>query len=162
MITQELVRELYSYRSDGVLIRKVARSNKVKVGDKVGTLYPNGYLKTGIGSKEYTVHGLIWLYHTGSLPKLDIDHINGIRSDNRIENLREVSRSVNMQNLKKAPAHNKTSGLLGVKRHSKGKRWQAQIQVNKKQIYLGLFDTKEEAQVAYLKAKREIHEGCTI
>lgn len=133
-----------------------------KVGDVVGTLYKNGYLRTQVKGQVYTVHALVWLYHRGSLPTLDIDHINGNRSDNRIENLREVTRSVNMQNLRQAPAHNKSSGMLGVKRHSNGKCWQAQIQVNKKQIYLGLFDTKEAAHEAYLKAKRNIHEGCTI
>ena len=163
MITQEELKALVRYvPATGNLIRRVAMGSRGKVGDVIGTLYKNGYLRTQINGSTYTVHALVWLYHKGRLPCLDIDHINGNRADNRIENLREVTRSVNMQNLRKAPVHNKSSKLLGVKLHSKGKRWQAQIQVDKKQIYLGLFDTKEEAHAAYLSAKRKIHEGCTI
>ena len=92
---------------------------------------------------------------------MEIDHINGNRTDNRIANLRAVTRGGNMQNQRRAHASN-TSGLLGVYYKPKNKKWAAQIQANKKRMNLGLFKTAEEAHTAYLKAKRELHDTCTI
>lgn len=66
-----------------------------------------------------------------------------------------------MQNQRRAHA-NSTSGFLGVHYKARNNKWAAQIQVNKKRKHLGLFDTPEEAHAAYLKAKRELHDTCTI
>jgi hypothetical protein len=99
---------------------------------------------------------------TGSWPTDDVDHKNGMRTDNSYGNLREVSRSLNQQNLRKARGET-ASGVLGVYVSDRpGKPWKASINVSGKDRYLGRFATKDEAQAAYLAAKRSLHEGCTI
>ena len=95
----------------------------------------------------------------GEWPPEDVDHINGVKDDNRWKNLRQVSTSVNMQNQKQAHKCN-ASGMLGVTlNHGK---WRARIRINKKEIYLGNFCDKESAYEAYLKAKKRLHEGSTL
>ena len=120
----------------------------------------NGYTRIQIGNKSYLAHRLAWLYEYGEMPLLDIDHINGNKKDNRIFNLRDVSRQINTQNRRGAP-RNSASGILGIHKHHPQK-WVAGIYVNKKRKHLGVFATQEEAQQAYLNAKRELHEGCTL
>ena len=97
----------------------------------------------------------------GTWPENQIDHINGVRHDNRIDNLRDVLQSTNAQNQRKPSATNKC-GFLGVNFHKCSNRWIAQIHVQGKKKHLGLFDTPKEAHEAYVTAKRELHEGCTI
>lgn len=152
-LTADFVRELFNYDPDvGVLVRKkryqIAHPSK---GD--------GYTRIRVGRLIYQVHRVIWLHVYGEWPSKDIDHINGDKSDNRIENLRDVSHSVNLQNQRRAAITSKT-GLLGVHPHQG--RFLAQIQINKKIIYLGLFGTAIEGHNAYLDAKRALHDGCTI
>jgi hypothetical protein len=90
------------------------------------------------------VHRLIFALHNGRFPNKDIDHINHNRSDNRPENLREVDKAENNKNYSKYS--NNSSGITGVSK--KGKKWQARIQVDKKPIYLGVFNTIEDAASA--------------
>lgn len=109
----------------------------------------------------FFAHRIAWIMVNGPIPEgLQIDHINGISCDNRIENLRCVTGSVNMQNMRKS-RKSSTSGVLGVFHRPSG-RWGAKIQLYGKPIAIGTFDTKEEAYQAYVAKKREIHEGCTI
>jgi len=93
------------------------------------------------------------------MPSEQIDHINGIRHDNRISNLRLATNKQNCQNTKQARVNNK-SGFLGVS--PSGDKFISTIQKNGKQLYLGTFETKEEAHEAYLNEKRKLHEFCTI
>jgi len=99
-------------------------------------------------------HRIIWALVTGRWPEAQIDHINGIGSDNRWINLREATPSENGQNRVRLPLNN-TSGFLGVSQH-KGK-WQAHIGFNNHKYGLGRFNTPEEAHAAYLGAKRVLH-----
>lgn len=117
-----------------------------------------------IGGKTngYKAHRLAWLSTYGSWPTGDIDHINGVRHDNRIENLRDVDRRTNSQNQKKATSRNKTSGVLGVSWDKEKQKWAAFITINGKSCRLGRFDTVQEASDAYLEAKRQHHAGCTV
>jgi hypothetical protein len=92
-------------------------------------------------------------------PSGEIDHKNGVRNDDRFNNLRDVARSGNTQNQRHAHKNNKL-GLLGVTRH--GKKFSANIQVNGKPRYLGLFSTPEEAYAVYVIEKRKLHPFCTI
>jgi hypothetical protein len=82
--------------------------------------------------------------------KREVDHINGNKLDNRIENLRICTRAENQRNVRMIRSNK--SGFKGVAKHQKSERWRAQIQVNKKQIFLGIFDTPEEASAAYVEA----------
>jgi hypothetical protein len=96
---------------------------------------------------------------TGAWPAGQVDHLNGARTDNRWTNLREATAAVNSQNQRVAYPRNK-SGFLGVRAFRAG--WTAQITVARKQVYLGNFSTPEAAHEAYVKAKRELHAGCTL
>jgi len=92
---------------------------------------------------------------TGAWPPDQIDHVNGVRTDNRIENLRSVTHAENGRN--QAIPRNNTSGVMGVARRTRGKKWHAQIKVGGKQIHLGSFDDKDEAIAA--RAAADIEHG---
>ena len=158
-ITQQRLRELFEYdhQSGRLIWRDQTGARKLRSTEPSAA---GGYTGHRIGGKTYQAHRLIWMYLHGSWPCGDIDHIDGNRRNNRADNLRAVSRSVNLQNLKKARSDNNT-GLLGVKRNKM--RFMARIRAGGgKQIYLGNFKTAKEAHEAYLTAKRRLHEGCTI
>jgi hypothetical protein len=114
-----------------------------------------------IDRKYYLAHRLAWLYMYGELPKLCIDHINGVKNDNRISNLREVTSILNQQNYTKPNITNKAN-LLGAFYCETRKRWFSRICVNNKRKYLGTFPTALDAHNAYVKAKRELHPTCSI
>jgi hypothetical protein len=113
----------------------------------LGTKMNNGYLTINFQDKNYLVHRLGWFLHHGVWPDKDLDHINGIKDDNRIVNLREVSRSQNMHNSKLFS--NSTTGHRGVRKHRDA--WQARITINYKEVNLGTFSTIEKA----IKARQE-------
>lgn len=155
-------RELLAYDPDtGILTWKVTRSIRVRQGAPAGHCRPHGYSYVCVNRGQYPSHWLAWLIHYGEWPATELDHINGQRSDNRISNLRTVSRKQNQNNQRRAHSRNKL-GVLGVSYCEKWHKYTASIGHNRKKIYLGGFNTIEEAHNAYLKAKRELHEGNTI
>ncbi|MDF3858123.1 HNH endonuclease [Achromobacter denitrificans] len=159
-LTADEARALLAYDpATGALVWRKAVSRNVKAGGKAGSMDPRGYGQIRLHRRQYMAHRLVWLLHYGEWPKGEIDHIDGNRANNRICNLREVDRSINTQNLRRAKK-NSRSGVLGVSRS--GTRWQAHIQANNQQFYLGTFSTPELAHAAYLTAKRALHPGCTI
>lgn len=118
----------------------------IRVRDK------DGYIVVSIKRKQYRVHRLAWLYMTGKWPTADMDHVNGVRHDNRWCNLRAATRSQNLANSKK-----RTAGLKGVHWHKRAGKWCAQIRHNYITRYLGLFECSEEAHAAYMAKARELH-----
>tara|TARA_R110000868_G_scaffold302142_2_gene562628 strand:+ start:724 stop:1236 length:513 start_codon:yes stop_codon:yes gene_type:complete len=161
-LTAERLRELVAYNPEsGDFTWLVRRNNHVKAGDVAGNLHSSGRRQIMIDGRNYKAHRLAVLYVHGRFPSAETDHINGQPDDNRWANLREASKSENQQNQRNAQSNNK-SGFLGVSWHAQTKKWRAQIGLNKKRIYLGLFSTAEEAHQAYLTAKRELHSYCTI
>ena len=129
------------------------------VNGKFGNLEKTGYVRAKVLNKKYLAHRLAWFVVNKQWPDGQIDHINGNRSDNRISNLRVVNQSGNAQN-RRASQKNNQSGYFGV--HASGKKWRAQIRIDKKLKHLGLFDTPELASMAYIEAKRSVHVTCTI
>jgi len=140
-------------------MRRLKQSG-VKQGKISGSLSNEGYLVTSVDQKLYKCHRLAWLYMTGEWPQGQIDHINGIRSDNRFENLRDVAKQINLENQRKAQRRNKSTGVLGTFKN--GAKFAARITHNHTKNYLGTFNTIEEASAAYVAAKRMFHSGCTI
>ena len=161
MITQERLKQLFYYNNEtGVFFRKIPH-NRWAIGSEVGFSNTDGYIEAGVDKKYYGVHRLVWMYFYGSFPDGEIDHINGNRRDNRIENLRVANKSINAQN-KRCARSDSSTGVLGVSWHKMAKKWVAQISKNGKKKHLGSFDDIEEAKSAYINAKRLLHEGCTI
>ena len=147
--------ELFSYEN-GMLIHK---HWKRFLGQRAGKINHYGYRVVKVDGTAFYEHRIIWVMLNKSLEYKDIDHINGIKDDNRIENLRAVDRNINNQNIIK-PQVNNTTGFLGVTRRKN--KFYAQICVDRKVKYLGVFDNPENAHQAYLQEKRKLHLGCTI
>lgn len=140
------------YNKDtGKFVWKVNNSNRIKIGDAAGHLSKyDGYIQIRMENKLYRAHHLAWLYCFGYLP-IELDHINGIRIDNRIGNLREVTHAENGRNTKRHSTN--TSGVTGVYYNKINKYWVAQIKINYKTIYLGSFKNKEDAILARKEAE---------
>ena len=116
--------------------------------------HDKGYLMTRIDGRNQYLHRLAVLYMTGKFPPQDTDHANGIRDDNRWLNIKPKTYSENQQN-RGGPQKNNKTGFLGVRMY--GGRFMAKIRVNRKDHYLGMYGTPEEAHVAYMAAKRVLH-----
>lgn len=135
----------------GVFRRKVrVRGRHGAVGSVVGTLDKKGHRDISIACRRYKAHRLAWLYVYGVWPPGQLDHKDNHPDHNWIENLRLASDSQNRMNSRR-PRHN-TSGLKGAHRDNTRHRWMASIQKDGVTIFLGRFDTPEEAHEAYVKA----------
>lgn len=157
VLTQDQLIKLICYDKDtGILTWRVYRGGR-KAGSEVGRINKEGYIATRIEPKYYLSHRLAWLYVYGDWPKGQIDHINGVRSDNRISNLRDVTVSQNGQNRRYAPITNQTSKVRGVTWHKAIKKWQAQICINQVFHYIGVFITLDEAKAARELAELKLH-----
>jgi hypothetical protein len=121
----------------------------------------HGYRTLVVEGRRYQAHRLAWLMTHGVWPNGEIDHINGVRDDNRLENLRDIPKLWNGHNRQGPNKDNKSSGLLGVTKNGKV-GWMAQITVNGRRMYLGTYRDSADAHDAYLTAKRQMHDGCTI
>ncbi len=155
MITQAELKELFDYREDGSLIWKKITSFRVRVGDKAGSPSTYGYLVTSINNKAYKIHRLIWCIHHGNFPNSNIDHINGITNDNRIENLRDANSFQNACNTKKHK-HN-TSGIKGVSWEKRRNRFEVYIQTGGKKHHLGYRFTLLDAAALIIIKRKEMH-----
>lgn len=154
-VTADKLRTLLNYNPEtGKFTWLIKPSIGTAIGATAGSLTRKGYIHISIGGqgKQYCAHRLAWLYVTGKWPKDQIDHINGVRHDNRFSNLREASSALNGQNRHGAQSNNK-SGMLGVSQVRAGK-YRATIRINQKKVHLGYFTTPQKAHAAYVTAKR--------
>lgn len=150
-LTASRLRELVEYDPEtGIFVWRVNRTGSAKAGSIVGpnSMSIDGYKTARVCGKHYQQHRLAWLYIYGKWPSGQIDHLNRIRTDNRISNLRDVSNLENNQNcLKKS---NNTSGYKGVHLVRPTGRWRAQLRVDGRRIDLGTYDTPQQAGEAYI------------
>lgn len=159
-LTVERLREIFHYTPEtGVFTWRNnsirGRGREIKAGDVAGRKTATGYIQLSIMGVQHYANRLAWLYVYGEHPILHVDHINGIRDDNRIVNLRQATVAENLQNL--AIRKSNSSGFAGVSWKTREGKWRAQIRSKNKRIHLGFFKTKEEASLAYLAAKKELH-----
>ncbi len=157
-LTAARLRELLHYDPDSVVFSwRASGKGRKTPGCAAGAVHGNGYRSINIQRRYYSAHRLVFLYMLGRLPdpSMRVDHVNGIRDDNRWCNLREVTNSENMQNQKRPMRTNKV-GLLGVTQAPSGK-FRAHIFLNGKGKSLGTFITAEAAHEAYVAAKRAMH-----
>lgn len=151
-MSKELIQELrdtFEYHEEGYLIRK-------KNGKPCGqhTNHSAGYARVSVNGRMLYAHRIIYAIVYGEMP-MDVDHINRNRIDNRIENLRDVSKSENQHNSKKRK--NNTSGFPGVSWDTRDQKWQAYIMVDRRKIHLGYFEDFDDAVQARKIAKIKYH-----
>jgi len=146
--SQERLKEVLDYDPDtGVFRWKCRLSRFTEEGAVAGNKNAYGYIRIGLNYKHHYAHKLAWFFVTGEWPSKDIDHINGVRYDNRLSNLRLATRGENVSN--SGPRSNNSSGYKGVYWNRRENRWAAQIRKDGVGKNLGYFDTPEDAAKAY-------------
>jgi hypothetical protein len=154
MITADYVRKRLSYDcATGIFIWRVNHRRPDLIGKPAGCRQSTGYWAISVDNKKILAHRLAWFYVTGSWPAQHIDHIDGNKLNNSFDNLRDVSRFRNLQNIT-APTKANKSGFLGVCKHQ-GK-WLAQIMVNGQRYRKSGFDTPEAAHEHYQAMKQKM------
>ena len=149
-IKHDRLLELLEYNPDtGIFIWKVNRKRLAKAGSIAGSINGKGYIQISVDGKLYLAHRLAWFYCFQEWPENIIDHINGIKSDNRLDNLQDVTQNKNIQ---KGSQKLSSSGFRNVRKVCN--KYQAHIKVNGKTIHLGMFDSGQEAS-DYVKKYKE-------
>tara|TARA_R110000772_G_scaffold67291_1_gene149376 strand:- start:549 stop:1058 length:510 start_codon:yes stop_codon:yes gene_type:complete len=142
--SQEILNEHFIYNPiNGKLYNRIDRNPIARKGAEAGTMMLQGYRKLSMDSVKYYVHRIIWKMVTGNDPAEELDHVNHSRSDNRMDNLREVTRSENQQNASKRKDN--VSGVTGVHWHKANSKWKADIQVEGNRLHLGSFTQRWHA-----------------
>lgn len=161
-VTHSRLLELVDYdRENGLMVSRVDRGSahgggrKVKKGQVLGGINNKGYLQTTIDGRTYLVHRLAWMYETGEFPSIHLDHIDGNRSNNAINNLRECVQIENNQNLAKKVG-NCTSRHIGVCYAKAIDCWVAYIRFNGRQVHRYV-KTERDAVLARAELKKEFH-----
>lgn len=153
-LTQQRLKELLHYdQASGLFAWKLRTSNVVRVGDVAGTK-TNGYTQIKLDGVIYKAHRLVWLYVYGCWPSHQVDHINGIRDDNRLANLREADNKQNQENT--GLKSNNSTGFRGVVWYKRHQKFMARVHHHGKQIHLGYFDTAKEAAAAAAAERAEL------
>ena len=154
MITQEELKSFVSYdQLTGVFIWKASTNGRIKVGSVAGSLENNGYVRLSISGTRCLAHRLAMIYVYGSCGKY-VDHIDGSRSNNKINNLRCVTKPQNCQNRKKSKKN--TSGVTGVSLNKKNNRWFANIGHKGGLLHIGSFVRFDDAVLARKEAEKEL------
>ena len=155
-LTAERLRELLHYDpATGIFTRLISCASNAQAGAVAGGINSSGYLAMKLGRATYTMHRLAFLYVLGRIPFSEVDHINGIRGDNRWCNLREASRSENQQNRKLNK--NNTTGVTGISFYKTEQKWVVRISSGGTPLYIGSFKSLQEAVIAQAEAKRLHH-----
>lgn len=152
-IDKQTLDSVLCYEPETGIFRYLKPRGSMKVGDVAGTSTKSGYVRINVLGELHYAHRLAWLTTKGSMPNAVIDHINGDPTDNRIVNLRDVSHAENLQNQFRPTRDNP---YLGVS-HVRGK-WQSTVTRFGLSLHLGVFNTAEEASLAYQQSKQMTHE----
>ncbi len=166
-ITPERLREILYYSVvTGKFYWAFTRNSRSIAGTRAGYENPKSSGGRSMGiyveGQAYRASHLAWLYVTGTWPSNElIDHKDGNHLNQAWLNLRDTDRQINAQNRRKAHITNLSSGLLGVHADGNGK-WRARIWIDGRNRSLGSFSDKDAAHAAYIRAKRQLHPGCTI
>lgn len=152
-ISHEKLKKALNYNEHtGIFIRSQKSLGRGKVGDVAGSVTNRGYVVISIFNTQVRAHRLAWFYVYGVFPD-SIDHINGIKTDNRIKNLRNVSQQENTKN--RALNKNNKSGVSGVRWVQSVSKWISRISVGGKHIGLGYFDNKFDAVAVRKSAEKQ-------
>ena len=150
-LEQSLLHEVFEYKDGELLWKKLSKKLTHLLGKPAGTIHHSGYRTIKINDVSYPAHRLIWLYHNGSIDEnLQIDHIDGNKNNNSIENLRLITAQENCYNRSRLNSKGYTFS-------KSNQKWKATIRFNKITKYLGSFLTEQEAREAYLDACKKYH-----
>ena len=155
--SQKKLQELFDYR-DGQLYWKEKTHSSIDLSKPAGCIDEQGYRRIRIERKIYKAHRLIWKYHYGKDPKEFIDHIDGNRLNNNMENLREATNQQNGFN--RGPQKNNKLGIKGVRKQRN--KYVARIEINGKEKRLGAFNTIEEARLAREEAEKKLFKEFSV
>jgi len=153
MITKEYLHTLFNY-DNGKLLWKVARSNFVSIGDEAGTKHPQGYKQIHIDGKRYLRHRLVYMMFHGVIPS-QVDHIDGNKTNDCVENLRPADWQTNACN-SKIPKNNR-SGFKNVHWHKQLGKWRVKLNVKGKSKTIGFYEDIELADLVACMAREKYH-----
>lgn len=161
MLTQDYVKSIFNYNEiTGVLKWRVNR-HRVFKGKTCNSLDRDGYKRVTVDGKGYRVHRIIWLYVYGYMPENQIDHKDQVKTNNKIENLREVSFSCSSQNRDNFKSN--TSGVKGISWNNNNKKWKVTIMNDCKNIHGGYFSFFDEAVAMRLAMEQCLnYNGCYL
>jgi hypothetical protein len=144
------LRAVFAYDATTGQLSRIRRAGRGNARESVGWVDRKGYLRLELNKRSYAYHRVAWAVHYGEWPRGEIDHVNGVKSDNRIENLRVTRQSGNMANRPGWGKHKKGA-------YKTGNRFRSVIWKGGKLVGLGTFDTEDEAHAAYCRAALELH-----
>ena len=156
MLNQQRLQEFLSYDPETGVFTWIMQCGNVKKGGVAGGKKSDGYIHIRLDGIDYKAHRLAWLYIYSEFPEKYLDHINEVKDDNRIINLRLATEQENQHN-QSYPRTDNTSGFRGVSWKKHHQKWHAQIAINGKNKHLGFFNSAEEAHEVYLKTKKKMH-----
>ncbi len=161
MLTYETAHKTFTYdEGSGSLIWAVSpKYSSISVGDKAECRDHAGYLRVMVSGVRVLVHRLVWMMYYGSWPKNFIDHINGIKTDNRICNLRDCTQQQNCQN-RTVARRGCRSGVRGVSKNTEDGKWVARVCVRGVNHYLGSFDSVADASLAAAVGRKRLMTHC--
>ena len=154
-LTQSRLKEILHYdQATGIFAWATEKRYGLKSGSVAGTKNAQGYIDIQIDEIKHKAHRLAWLYYYGEFPKKNIDHLNKIRNDNAITNLREANHSENGQN--RSLNKSNTSGFRNVSYSKNYKKWRCYLRLKGKVVYSCHFDSAEEASKAVEEKRQEL------
>lgn len=143
ILNQSELKQYLDYDANTGHLTWIKKANKgTVINSRAGSLTPSGYRRVKLLGQQYAEHRLIWCWYYGHYPSQHLDHINHIRDDNRIINLREVTISENARNRKTQNSKTSERGIWYCRRRD---RFIAEITLNGKKVYQGTFKTSDEA-----------------
>ena len=134
-------------------VRRNSYGGAVAPGSVAGQIHPSGHRMIGIEGGLYQAHRLAWFYMNGVWPSAEIDHRDMVPGNNRFDNLREATKT--LQRANQRVRQDSQSGIKGI-RPTKCGRWQARISANGITVHIGTFDTSEQAHAAYVEKAVEL------
>lgn len=157
MITQQRLKQRLSYSPIVGVFEWRVTGHKIRPGMLAGCVNPdNGYIKITVDGKSYPAHVLAWLYMKGEWPDMDIDHKDGDKTNNAFGNLRLATKPQNGWNRKISSKN--TSGVKGVSYRAGKKPWIARLDANGEVVWVGSFETKEQAEAAIVEKREQVHQ----
>lgn len=155
MVSIDRLHEVLRLTEAGKLFWRVTLSNRAVAGSETGTTNSNGYRVIGIDGTQFYVHRVVFAMANNRWTDREIDHVNGVKTDNRSENLREATRSQNGCNTSIGPTNK--SGVKGVSWHKLRMKWRAKIQINGRSVYLGEHEDIDLAELVVTEARLRLH-----